>query len=64
MTTETKNQRYERAQREKGLKKVTLWIPEQSEIECRQMIEFLIEHRDHIPCMARSLKTGRLKKAI
>ncbi|WP_462163954.1 hypothetical protein [Pseudoalteromonas xiamenensis] len=51
-------------QKNRGLKKVTVWIPETSEVEIKQMIEFLIEHKDHIPYMARSVKTGRLAKVV
>ncbi|KTF16887.1 hypothetical protein [Pseudoalteromonas sp. H105] len=60
----TRNQKYEKKQRDRGLKKVTLWIPDDSEVEIKQMIDFLIDNPDHIPFMARSVKTGRMKKAI
>ncbi len=60
----TRNQKYEQKQKSKGLKKVTVWIPDESEIEIKQMIEFLIDNPDHIPFMARNVKTGRMKKAI
>ena len=60
----TRNQKYERKQKAKGLKKVTLWIPDDSEVEIKQMIEFLIDNPDHIPFMARSVITGRMKKAV
>ncbi|WP_462174331.1 hypothetical protein [Pseudoalteromonas xiamenensis] len=60
----TRNERYEQKQKNRGLKKVTVWIPETSEVEIKQMIEFLIEHKDHIPYMARSVKTGRLAKVV
>ncbi|WP_462154550.1 hypothetical protein [Pseudoalteromonas piscicida] len=58
----TRNQRYEQKQKDRGLNKVTLWVPCQSEVEIRQMIEFLTENPDHIPYMARSLKTGKMRK--
>jgi hypothetical protein len=60
----TRNQKYEQKQKSKGFKKITLWIPNDSEIEIKQMIDFLIENPDHIPYMARSVKTGRMKKAV
>jgi len=60
----TRNQKYEKKQRDRGLKKVTLWIPDDSEVEIKQMIDFLIDNPDHIPFMARSVKTGRMKKAV
>ena len=60
----TRNQKYEKKQRDRGLKKVTLWIPDDSEVEIKQMIDFLIDNPDHIPFMARRVKNGRMKKAI
>lgn len=60
----TRNQKYEQKQKGKGLKKVTLWIPDNSEIEIKQMVEFLIDNPYHIPFMARSITTGRMKKAV
>lgn len=60
----TRNQKYEQKQKGKGLKKVTLWIPDNSEIEIKQMVEFLIGNPDHIPFMACSITTGRMKKAV
>ncbi|MEI8670358.1 hypothetical protein P4S65_20320 [Pseudoalteromonas sp. B131b] len=60
----TRNEKYEQKQKGKGLKKVTLWIPDNSEIEIKQMVEFLIDNPDHIPFMARSITTGRMKKAV
>ncbi|WP_418609231.1 hypothetical protein ACNSN2_18825 [Pseudoalteromonas sp. US3C1013] len=60
----TRNQKYEQKQKGKGLKKVTLWIPDNSEIEIKQMVDFLIDNPDHIPFMARSITTGRMKKAV
>ncbi|MCG7546967.1 hypothetical protein [Pseudoalteromonas sp. Of7M-16] len=60
----TRNQKYEQKQKGKGLKKVTLWVPAGAEIEVKQMCEFLCENTDYIPFMARSLTTGKMKKAI
>ncbi|MCG7563338.1 hypothetical protein [Pseudoalteromonas sp. McH1-42] len=62
MTIQTKNQRYERKQKQKGLVKRTLWIPAGVEVEVKQMIQFLLENPDYVPAQARSLKTGRFKK--
>ncbi|MCG7569179.1 hypothetical protein MHM89_04490 [Pseudoalteromonas sp. CNC9-20] len=58
----TRNQRYEQAQRNKGLTKKTYWVPAHAEIEIMQMIDYLKEHPDHVPYMARSLKTGKMAK--
>ncbi|MAD77130.1 MAG: hypothetical protein CML20_20495 [Rheinheimera sp.] len=60
----TKHQRYEQRKKAQGLKKITLWIPTDSEIELKSMAEFCCENKNHIPFMARSLTTGRMCKAI
>lgn len=60
----SRNQKYEKKQKDKGLKKVTMWIPEQAEIEVKQMCEFLCDNPNFIPFMARSLTTGKMKKAV
>lgn len=60
----TRNQKYEKARKEKGQKKLTVWIPENAEIEVRQMCEFLCENPNHVPFMARCLVSGKMKKAI
>ena len=60
----TKNQRYEAKQKAKGLKKVTLWIPVDAEIELKSMAEYCCENKGSIPFMVRSLTTGRMAKAI
>lgn len=60
----SRNKRYEERKKAMGLKKVTLWVPVNSEIEFKQMAEFLCENPDHIPFMARSISTGRMKKAV
>lgn len=60
----SRNQRYEQGRKQKGEKKLTVWIPEQAEIEVRQMCEFLCENPNHVPFMARDLVTGKMKKAI
>ncbi|KAF7770093.1 hypothetical protein PCIT_a3050 [Pseudoalteromonas citrea] len=60
----SRNQKYEKQRKEKGQKKITVWVPEQAEIEVKQMCEFLCENPDYIPFMARSLTTGKMKKAI
>lgn len=60
----TRNQKYEAKQKEKGLVKRTVWIPSRCECEVKQMIEFLAEHPEHIPALARNIRTGHLKKAV
>ena len=60
----TRNQKYEKQRKEKGQKKLTVWVPEKAEIEVKQMCEFLCDNPDFIPFMVRSLTTGKMKKAI
>jgi len=60
----TKNQRYEQKLKEQGLVKRTVWMPSDCECELKQIIQFCVENRDFIPAMARSIKTGHLKKAV
>ncbi|KZX00955.1 hypothetical protein JL49_09095 [Pseudoalteromonas luteoviolacea] len=60
----TRNQRYEKKRKDKGEIKVTLWIPADTEVEVKQMCEFLCENPNHVPFMARDLITGKMKKAI
>lgn len=60
----TRNLAYEQRKRLQGLRKLTLWVPVESEIEFKSMADFLCSNRDHVPFMARSLVTGRLKKAV
>lgn len=62
--TMTRNKVYEDKQKSKGLKKITLWVPEDSEVELKQMASFLCDNRDYIPFMARCLTDGKLKKAV
>ncbi|MCF6455519.1 hypothetical protein [Pseudoalteromonas sp. MMG024] len=59
-----RNKRYEEKMKQKGLKKVTLWLPVNAEIEFKQMAEFCIENPYHVPYMAKSIKTGRFAKAV
>ena len=64
----SKNQKYEAAQKTKGLKKVTVWCPEGSVDELKELMtiinEFHLEkgehHRKLFPSMYREFKTGRM----
>ena len=60
----SKNQKYEAKQKSKGLKKITLWVPEMSETEFKLMANTCCEDKDLIPFMARSLTTGKMKKGV
>ena len=47
---------YEQNMRDNGLKKVTLWIPDESADDLKLMAAICCENRDLIPSMLRSLK--------
>lgn len=62
--TLSRNKRYEQKMKDEGLVKRTLWIPEHCESEFKQMAQACVLDRDQIPFMTRSIKTGRMKKAV
>ena len=55
------NQIYEQNMRDKGLKKITLWIPDECADDLKLMAVICCENRDLIPSTVRSLTTGRMK---
>ena len=57
----SRNAMYEQNMRNKGLKKITLWIPDGSADDLKLMAAICCENRDLIPSMLRSLKTGKMK---
>ena len=60
----SRNSEYEARQKAKGLKKVTVWIPDSSEIELKQVAPFCCDNQEYFPFMVRSSVTGRMKKGI
>jgi len=60
----SRNTDYEARQRAKGLVKSTVWIPKHCVVETKQMIDYCTNDRDKIPFMVRSIKTGRMAKAV
>jgi hypothetical protein len=62
--TGSRNAIYESKMRAQGFKKVTVWVSEESEPEFKLMAKFCCENREHIPFMARSLITGKMKKGV
>lgn len=57
----SRNAMYEQNMRDKGLKKLTLWIPENCADDLKLMAVICCENRDLIPSTVRSLRTGRIK---
>ena len=62
----TKNQKYEKAKKDSGLEKITLWCPSICADEVKELMaiitEFYLEkgefHKDLIPSMYRDIHTG------
>jgi hypothetical protein len=52
---------YEQKMRDKGLKKITLWIPEHCADDLKLMATICCEDHDLIPSIVRNSKTGRIK---
>ena len=60
----SRNSEYEKRQKVKGLKKVTVWIPQASEVELKSLAQFCCENPEFFPFMVRSSVTGRMKKGV
>lgn len=66
MIKETRNQKYERLKKEKGFRKVTVWLPEHAIADHNDMCDTICtehespEGRQLIPYMCRDLKTGKM----
>ncbi|WP_351001069.1 hypothetical protein [Shewanella sp. TB7-MNA-CIBAN-0143] len=60
----SKNKVYEQKKKASGLKKVTVWIPDEAEAELKMVANFCCENRGFIPFMVRSLLTGKMKKGV
>jgi len=57
----SRNAMYEQNMRDKGLKKVTLWIPDHCADDLKLMASICCDNQDLIPSTVRSLTTGRMK---
>ncbi|MGI1946817.1 antitoxin MazE-like protein [Shewanella glacialipiscicola] len=60
----SRNKDYEIRQKVKGLKKVTVWVPDTVEVEFKQLAEFCCDNRDYYPSLARHFTTGRVKNFL
>jgi len=60
----TRNARYEHKLRQQGLVKVTVWVPQESSADFKQMAVYCCEHKGHVPYGFRNIKTGRFGKAV
>lgn len=59
--TASRNSTYEQKMRAKGLKKITLWIPDECADDLKLMASICCDNKDLIPSTVRSLTTGRMK---
>jgi len=57
----SRNSTYEQKMRDKGLKKITLWIPDECADDLKLMASLCCDNKDLIPSTVRSLTTGRMK---
>jgi len=57
----SRNSIYENKMKSKGLKKITLWIPEDAADDLKLMASVCCDNKDYIPSTVRSIKTGRMK---
>jgi len=57
----SRNSLYEFKMKEKGFKKITLWVPSHCEDDLKLMASLCRDNKDLIPSTVRSLSTGRMK---
>ncbi|WP_057832828.1 hypothetical protein [Colwellia sp. TT2012] len=57
----SRNAMYEQTMRDKGLKKITLWIPDYCADDLKLMATICCENRNLVPSIVRNIKTGRIK---
>ena len=55
----SRNARYEQTQRDKGLVKLTVWVPASVAPDFKQAAAVLVSHRDYTVSSVRSMRTGR-----
>lgn len=56
----TRNKRYEQKMKAQGLKKVTLWIPEDRESDIKQAASVMCENEKLTIGVLKNIETGRL----
>ncbi len=56
----TRNKRYEQKMKAQGLKKVTLWIPEDRESDIKQAASVMCENDNLTIGVLKNIETGRL----
>ncbi|WP_192890640.1 antitoxin MazE-like protein [Vibrio bathopelagicus] len=56
----SKNKRYEERMKSKGLKKVTLWVPEDRESDIKQAASAMCDNESLTVGVLKNIETGRL----
>ncbi|MDC5857400.1 hypothetical protein [Vibrio europaeus] len=56
----SRNAEYEQRQKDKGLKKITLWVPEDRDCEVKQAAQMMCDNEDLTINVLRSIATGKL----
>ncbi|WCP70102.1 hypothetical protein LYZ37_23160 (plasmid) [Vibrio tubiashii] len=56
----SRNSEYEQRQKDKGLKKITLWVPEDRDCEVKQAAQMMCDNEDLTINVLRSIATGKL----
>jgi hypothetical protein len=60
----SRNSAYEQKMRDKGLKKITLWIPEHCSDDLKLMASICCDNQDFIPSTVRSLANNHIPPII
>lgn len=55
----SRNAKYEQAQRENGLVKLTVWVPSDVAPDFKQAAAACVSHRDYTISQLRNIRTGR-----
>lgn len=55
-----RNSEYEQRKKDKGLKKITLWVPEDKDCELKQAAQMMCDNQDLTISVLRSIATGKL----
>lgn len=56
----SRNSAYEQRKKDKGLKKITLWVPEDKDCELKQAAQMMCDNQDLTISVLRSIATGKL----
>ncbi|MDC5804757.1 hypothetical protein OPW36_14140 [Vibrio europaeus] len=56
----SRNSEYEQRQKDKGLKKITLWVPEDRDCEVKQAAQMMCDNEDLTINVLRSIASGKL----